>query len=204
MLTIPTNTTQAPELRQLRHHTKNALQRILLQVERCRELQATVDGRRLVADIERRIRLSSSVSDALFGLVSTPGRLEDRLRRLAEAVAELLGDPDQFVRVDVAVDPATPPGLDDVLLRIANEYLGNAVKHGLYARCAGFLLVRVDSLAGGAVRLRVTDDGWGFRCAPEQGEGLRLARILSARYGGTVGLACRGGLTVAEAVLKPG
>ena len=193
----------AVDLRQLRHHTKNALQRILCQLAKSRELQDTPAGQRLVSDLERRVHLSSTVSDALFGLTRAPGPLAGRLEQLGEALVELLGDEDQLIRVSVFVDPATPATLDDHLLRIANEFIGNAVKHGLYARSVGHITVRVEPVPGRGVRLEVLDDGWGFRCAPEQGEGMRLAQALAADAAGAVTLGCRGGLTLAAATLHP-
>ena len=201
MLSTTTPPAEA-DFRQLRHQTKNALQRILCQIARARELQATPAGQRLVSDLERRVHLSSTVSDALFGLTATPGPLQGRLERLSEALIELLGDPDQLLRASVMVDPAVPAALDDTVLRIVHEFLGNAIKHGLYARSVGHITVKVDAEPGGRVHLQVLDDGWGFRCAPEQGEGMRLALMLAAQCGGTISLGCRGGLTLAEATLQ--
>ena len=200
---FPASPVDDVDFRQLRHHTKNALQRIMCQIERCRELQATPQGQRLVEDIERRVRLSSTVSDALFGLTSTPGPLEARLQQLCDALVELMGDPDQLLRTAVIVDPTAPAALDDTVLRIVHEFVCNAVKHGLYARSVGHITVQVESTATRRVHLQVLDDGWGFRCAPEQGEGLRLARLLAQQCGGTVSLGCKHGLTVAEATLHP-
>lgn len=195
--------TAEADFRQLRHHTKNALQRILLQIARCRELQETAQGQRLVDDLERRVFLSSTVSDALFGLTSAPGPLATRLQRLCDALIELLGDPDQLLRATVTVDPALPAALDDTVLRIVHEFVGNAIKHGLYARSVGNITVQVGREPDRAIRLQVTDDGWGFRCAPELGEGMRLAQILAEQCGGTVRLGCDRGLTVAGATLHP-
>jgi len=189
------------DFRQLRHHTKNALQRILCQIERCRELQATADGKRLINDIERRVRLSSAVSDAMFGLTSKPGPLEARLQQLCDALIELLGDSDQLLRARVIVDPAVPARLDDTVLRIVHEFVGNAIKHGLYARSVGNITVQVERAADLQVQIQVVDDGWGVCCAPEQGEGLKLARVLAEQQGGSVGLGSHRGLTRAEASL---
>ena len=189
--------------RQLRHQTKNALQRILCQIEQCRELQATAQGQRLVSDLERRVRLSSAVSDALFGVVSAPGPLPDRLRSMGEATVELIGDADQFVTLEAIVACEVPARMHDAILRIAHEFVANAVKHGLHARSVGRVTVRVDRASHAAVRLQVLDDGWGPCCTPEDGGGMRVAAALAGQFRGKVGLARRNGLTVAEALLNP-
>lgn len=202
-LTPPTLTIDETAFRQLRHQTKNALQRILCQIAQCRELQATPHGQRLVSDLERRVRLSSAVSDALFGITSTPGPLQQRLDHLCAAVMELMGDADATIRLEVAVEDPIPAALDSVILRIAHEFLGNALRHGMYARAIGAITVRVARTTGRTVRLQVLDDGWGFQAAPEPGEGLRLATLLAQAHRGTVGVLRRNGLTVAEATLNP-
>ena len=199
---IPATASDDTALRQLRHQTKNALQRILCQIAEAQELQRTPQGKRLVSELERRVRLSSVVSDALFGVVSEPGPLLDRLRALGDAVVELMGDPDQLLRIEVAVQCSVPERLHDTLLRIAHEFVGNAVKHGMHARSVGTITVRVDQVMHGAVRLQVLDDGWGPCCTAQPGEGSRIAAILALGHGGRTGLARRNGLTVAEAVLR--
>ena len=118
------------------------------------------------------MRLSSTVSDALFGVMSRPGPLQQRLQRLCEATVELMGDPDQLLRLEVAADPAVPASLDETVLRIAHEYVGNAVKHGLYARSVGAITVRVERVRR-AVRVTVLDDGWGFKGRAGAGRGGR-------------------------------
>ena len=188
--------------RQLRHQTKNALQRILCQIAQCRELQSTRDGRRLVEDLERRVRLSASVSDALFGIASAPDALAPRLQRLAQATVDLLGDADQLVRLEVEVEPGCPAALDQTVLRIVHELVGNAVKHGLYARSIGRITVRAAAEGRGLVRLQVIDDGWGFKQQPDHGEGLSLVALLAAQHGGTATLERRGGATVASVALR--
>lgn len=190
-------------LRQLRHQTKNAMQRILCQIAACRDLQATPHGARLVSDLERRVRLSSVISDALFGVTSRPGPLLQRLTRLVEATVELLGDLDALIRSNVHVEPGCPTGADDTVLRIAHEFVGNAIKHGLYARSVGTVTVKVTREGRRGVRVQVLDDGWGFHCAPEPGEGNRLAALLAREQSGSTSLTRRGGLTVAEALLHP-
>lgn len=199
----PPGAVDETSFRQLRHQTKNALQRILCQIAQCRELQATVQGQRLVSDLERRVRLSSALSDALFGVVSNPAPLPERLRGMGEATLELMGDADQFVTLEVAVACEVPARMHDTLLRIAHEFVSNAVKHGLHARSVGRVTVRVDRASHAAVRLNVMDDGWGPCPDPVEGGGMRVAAALAAQFRGKVGLARRNGLTVAEASLNP-
>ncbi|WP_426956349.1 ATP-binding protein [Muricoccus radiodurans] len=174
-------------LRLLRHHTKNALQRILAEVAQARGAEATPAGRRMIAEVERRIRLSAAVSDALFGLTRAPRGLEDRLRSLCEATVELLGDPDQIIRLEVTVAGECPPSLQETLLRAAHEMVGNAVKHGLHMRLLGRIVVRLD-MDGARSRLSVEDDGWGFAGTRDEGQGLDLLRSLAAQHGGTARL----------------
>ncbi len=187
------------DLRQLRHHTKNALQRIASLVAAVPGLTATVAGRRLAEEVERRVCLAAQASDALFGLTRPPGTLEGRLRSLGEALAELLADPDQVIRVEVACTEACPVALHDVVLRATQELVGNAVKHGFYARLVG--RIRVDLATGpGGIRLVIADDGWGLAYRPGDGQGLSLVRALIAPFQGTLTLRSGDGVT-AEIVL---
>jgi two-component sensor histidine kinase len=187
------------DLRQLRHHTKNALQRISALVATAPGLKATVAGRQLAEEVERRICLAAKASDALFGLTRAPGTLEGRLRLLSESVAELLADSDQVIRIEVACTGTCPAALQDVVLRAVQELVGNAVKHGFYARLVG--RVRVDLASGPrGTTLVVADDGWGLCRRPGDGQGLGLVRALIAPHGGALALRSGDGVT-AEMVL---
>ena len=187
------------DLHQLRHHTENALQCISALVATAPGLNATAEGRRIAEEVERRIVLATQASNALFGMTRTPGSLEARVRSLTESVAELLADPDQVVRVEVSCTGACPEVLHDVVLRAVQELVGNAVKHGFYARLVG--RVRV-SLASGAcgTKLVVTDDGWGLGRRPGHGQGISFVRALIAPFGGTLTLRSKDGVA-AEVVL---
>jgi len=171
----------------LRHHTKNALQRILSEVSKVRGLEETREGHRVLAELERRVMLSAALSDALFGLTRAPGALEDRLRSVAEATIELMADPDQILRLEVALEGEVPAALCPTLLRAAHEMVGNAVKHGLHARLMGQIRIGLAS-DGDWTRLTVEDDGWGYAGARDGGEGLGLLRALAARHGGVTTL----------------
>ncbi len=108
----------------------------------------------------------------------------------------LLGDPDQLLSLDVSVEGRCPATLEEVVVRVAHELLGNAVKHGMRARLAGRIAVRVVSDES-RVLLTVADDGWGCGCEPRCGEGLEIAQLLAGEHGGAVWLRRRGDVTVA-------
>lgn len=183
-------------VRQLRHLTRNALQRILCQVARHDELQRTSAGRRLCEDVERRILLSATLADSLFGMTREPGLLLPRLREVGEATIGLLGDQDQLLDFEVSVEGRCPASIEGVVLRVAHELLGNAVRHGMHARLVGRISVRIVSDES-RVLLTVSDDGWGCGQAPERGEGLKVAQLLAGEHGGAVWIRRQGGVTVA-------
>ena len=91
--------------------------------------------------------------------------MEERLRSLGEALAGLYADPDQVIRVEVACTGSCQATLHDVILRSAHELVGNAVKHGFYARLVGS--VRLELVSGPrGVQLVVSDNGWGLGHSP--------------------------------------
>lgn len=188
------------EFRQLRHQTKNALQRVLLLIEEHPALRRDEAGRAVAAELQRRIALTAAISDALFGLTRAPGPFARRLGSLCESVVALLAEPGQDIRVGVLATGRCPPALQEVVLRVAHEFVGNAVKHGMHARIAGRIEVRLEA-GEGELRLRVADDGWGWAGQPVMGEGLSLARLIAAREDGTVSLERQDGRTLAMLVL---
>lgn len=183
-------------LRQLRHHTKNALQGLIAQIDQAVELQETEVGRRLAGELQHRILLSARVSDALFGFTAAPGALEARLRSLCEDVAGLLGEAGQDIRTEVTIGGTCPGDLHEAILRSVHELVGNAVKHGLHKRTGGLIRVRLEQ-AGAATILTVRNDGWGFEPANDDGQGLEIVRELIAGHGGTLRLHRDGDATVA-------
>jgi two-component sensor histidine kinase len=188
------------DLRQLRHHTKNVLQQILLQMELAHELQGTEPGRRLVADLKRRVVLSGQISDALFGITRSPALMSERLRALSESMVQMLADGTQVIHLDVAVAGDCPDSLRQLVLRVAHEFISNAVKHGMHTRVVGTISVHLLTGIDGCTALVVTDDGWGFNGCPDTGEGLKIAGDLAAAAGGTISL-LRTHVTVAELAL---
>jgi len=173
------------DLRQLRHHTKNTLQRIIVLIAEAPGLCDTPAGEKIARELEHRIALSAKISNALFGLTGVPGSMAERLRQLAGAVVDMMRDPDQLVRVGVSVRGCCPLELRDAVMRSAHELLGNAIKHGMKGRPNGRIVVRLVSDED-QTTLTVLDNGWGFPQPPRSGEGLALAQAFAARHGGSL------------------
>jgi two-component sensor histidine kinase len=184
-------------LRQLRHQTKNVLQQIVLRIEQARDLEVTARGRRLLADLQRRVLLSAQISDALFGVTQSPASMSERLRVLSESTIGMLADDMQVIRLDVGVAGDCAESLRQLVLRVAHEFVGNAVKHGMRARVLGTISVHLTTGVDDGTALVVTDDGWGLCGGPDAGEGLTIAGDLAAAAGGTISLR-RTHVTVAE------
>lgn len=176
---------QEIDLRQLRHHTKNTLQRILGLIADAPGLSDTPEGAKIVHELEYRICLSATISNALFGLTDAPGSMADRLRQLAGAVVDLMRDADQVIRIGVLVRGCCPAALREPVLRSAHELIGNAVKHGMKGRPSGRIALRLVT-DGDCTTLTVLDNGWGFTGKPRSGEGLALTRDFAARHGGSL------------------
>jgi len=178
---------QEIDLRQLRHHTKNTLQRIIALITEIPGLCDTPAGEDIARELEYRIALSATISNALFGLTDAPGSMADRLRQLGGAVVDMMRGADQVIRVGVSVRGCCPAGLRDAVVRSAHELIGNAVKHGMKNRPSGRIWVRLVTERG-MTTLSVTDNGWGFSDTPRWGEGLSLAQAFAERHGGSLRL----------------
>jgi two-component sensor histidine kinase len=114
--------------------------------------------------------------------------MSERLRVLSESTLRMLADGAQAIRLDVTVTGDCPESLQRLVLRIAHEFVGNAVKHGMRRRIVGTISVHLVTGADGGTALVVADDGWGFRGSPDPGDGLTIAGDLAASAGGTISL----------------
>jgi two-component sensor histidine kinase len=190
------------DLRQLRHHTKNTLQRILGLIAEAPGLCDTPEGEKIARELEYRICLSATISNALFGLTDTPGSMAERLRQLSGAVVDMMRGADQMIRVGVFVRGCCPAALREDVLRSAHELIGNAVKHGMKGRSNGRIAVRLVS-DDDSTTLTVLDNGWGFAGKPRSGEGLSLTREFAARHDGALTMDGDDG-TVARLILPHG
>ncbi|WP_158747642.1 ATP-binding protein [Acidisphaera sp. L21] len=183
-------------MRQLRHQTKNALQRIIAQVAAC-DLRATPAGAILADEIERRVLLSARVSDALFGMTAFPGPLRDRLMALCTATVRLLADTEQTIETDIELTGACPAALHSLMVKTAHEMVTNAVKHGMHMRLVGKIRVLVHGHSDGSTTLQVRNDGWQLSPDCEEGDGLPIMRLLADPHGGTVSMRREDGWTIA-------
>ena len=191
----PVDNVTTVDFRQLRHQTKNALARILAQVSV--GLASPDACRRTAADVERRILLTAQISDALFGLTREPGPFDYRLQTLCEGVVGLAGETDQYITVTCSVSAEPPAALAETVLRVAHEFIGNAVKHGMHMRLLGRIEVSV-AAAGAGLVLKVVDDGWGCGGTPTSGEGMSVAHVLASTCGGEVSLQRVGERTISR------
>jgi hypothetical protein len=114
--------------------------------------------------------------------------MSNRLRALCESMVRLLGDGTQMIRLDVTVAGECPEALQQLVLRVAHEFVGNAVTHGMRARLVGSIAVHLATDVDGRTALTVTDDGWGFEGSQIAGDGLKIAGDLAASARGTVSL----------------
>lgn len=194
-LSQPIDNVTTIDFRQLRHQTKNALARILAQVSV--GLASPDACRQTAADVERRIMLTAQISDALFGLTREPGPFANRLHTLCDGVVGLASETDQYITLTCSVSAEPPSALAETVLRVAHEFVGNAVKHGMHMRLLGRIDVSV-TMAGAGLALEVVDDGWGCGGAPISGEGLSVAQILAGTCGGTVSVQRVGDRTVSR------
>lgn len=188
--------TEADQFRQLRHLTKNTLQRLMAIIACAPELNGD-DGVAVGERLQQRIMASAQLSNALFGLTREPGTLHDRLLALSGGLVDLLAEDGASIRVSVTVRCSLPSEYDDLIVRLAHELVGNAVKHGMYQRLAGTIDLDVHE-EGGRPVLAVIDDGWGcLPTAQTKGEGLSIVTLLLRPVGGTCSLRHEGGRTIA-------
>lgn len=122
--------------------------------------------------------------------------LRDRLEQVAEEVSDRSG-----MRVSVVVEPGldSGPAVSETLVRVAQESLNNAARHGEAERA------RVDVFATGEVRLRVVDDGRGFdpTVAGSDGFGLSGMHDRVHALGGQLRLRSRPGKGTEVEVVLP-
>lgn len=188
---------------QCRHLARHALRRLMAQVALHPGLLTGPQGQALAEELEACVQLTLAIPGAVFRLTGEAGSLERRLVALCCGTVAWVGDGDQEIAVDVSVTGRCPGALEDIVVHVAHELVGNAVRHGMHARLIGRIRVRVRT-EGRRTTLAVTDDGWGCGAVPAFGEGLTLASMRAAAAGGSLCLRSGGGTTIAELTLPHG
>lgn len=180
------------EFRQLRHQTKNALQRITMHVLEASELGVGRKPDDIAREVVRKIELTASISDALFGPRECPGPLPVRLKSLSQGIIALHADSTQHIEIDVTVTGSGKLSCarEDAVLRIVHELVLNAVKHGMYMRLIGRISIQLTITDGGAM-LVVENDGWWMTEVPRHGSGLQIVEDLAVAERGDMRIKIR-------------
>ncbi len=163
------------------------------------ELRDSIGGQEIPKGLLRRIELAASLSNAIFGWAHAPGFMRQRLTCLCEDVLTLLSNPDATLDLCVTSEKGVcPPSLETVVLRVAPELVGNAVRHGARGRIE--VMLRTDY---GRTVLTVSDDrrdGADARPLDDLSAAARLAR----QNGGSVRLLRQRDHTIAKLELPHG
>lgn len=174
---------------------------MIAEIGRHAALQTTPEGRDLAADLERRICEAAATTDRLFaaGVAAVPMR--ERLRSLGVGMIALFAAADQEITLEVEVAGDCPEVRHDVIVRVAHELVGNALKHGMALLRQGTIEIALITASDGTTRLAVRDNGWGLLEHSHAGDGCALVRALAAPHGGDLVLSRRDQWTEAVVTL---
>ena len=159
-------------------------------------------GRADSADLRALRRAADRAASESRVLIDALRDSEDRplSAALAQAAGEVAERAGAELRLRVDDDVALPSPVRQAVLRIVQEGVANAVRHGGAAR------VEVDVTGGPDVRVRVIDDGAGFDIAQTtggRGFGLTSMRQRAEALGGELSIRSRPGHGTAVEVVLP-
>lgn len=149
-------------IQEVHHRVKNNLQNIaaILRIQARR--MENEEARQHLNDAVNRVLSMAVIHEFLSHDEHRPINVKDVCQRVAVQVAQVAGNPDLEISIQVQgsnirlpASQATPVAL------VVNELLLNAVEHGLKDRAQGHILIVLDDL-GDAVRIVVRDDGNGL------------------------------------------
>jgi len=163
------------------HLTGTALAgQVLVQTLKAKDSASAASAARVVELIEDGITLSRNLARGLHSV----GRAGDGLM---EALEDFAASTNDLFKISCRFECPLPVLVSDVqiaqhLFRIAQEAVGNAIKHGH----AQNILIRLDAHKGGK-RLRIIDDGIGRPpfSADGKGMGMRIMSYRADRIGAT-------------------
>lgn len=174
-------------IKEIHHRVKNNLQVVMsilsLQSKRLSDpvAQAALD------EMRSRINALALVHRVLYEIDDEQTvDVAHLLQLLAEQTNEAFGDDRRDVRITVNVAPRELPSEMAVPLSLLTvEILTNAFKHAFPGGRAGTIVIALDELPDGRLRLRIIDDGVGFNVgAMHASIGARLIRAFGQQLGG--------------------
>ncbi len=178
--------------RQLRHSTRNTLQRIICLIYEAPEFAALPGGPALAEELVGRIRMSAELADSLHAVTRPHGGIAGRLQAMGRSIVQLCGAKRQSIDVQVKVTLDCQGNFADMLMQVAHELVSNAMKHGLRGLRTGEIEIGLGKDRDGIVTLAITDNGRGFASNAPTGEGLRLVADMAEAYGGHIVLPAAG------------
>ena len=176
-------------LQELQHRIKNHIGTISSLVSMRRREVRSEEARQELTAIGERIETLRLVHEQLH-TAGTADHLRVRpyVTRLAEGLCHMHEGQSGQVRLDIATadveltpDAAVPLGL------ILNEFITNSLKYAFDGK-GGVIAIGIEPLAGGRIRVRLSDNGKGLPAeprpaAPGSGTGMRLIEGLGRQLG---------------------
>ncbi len=149
-------------IQEVHHRVKNNLQNIaaILRIQ-ARRVESE-EARQHLTEAVNRVLSMSVIHEFLSQDEHRPINIKDVCQRIATQVAQVSGNPEQQITIEVEgsnirlpASQATPVSM------VVNELLLNAVEHGLQDRSLGHIRIVLDDL-GDTVGITVEDDGAGL------------------------------------------
>jgi two-component sensor histidine kinase/putative methionine-R-sulfoxide reductase with GAF domain len=170
-------------LQEMHHRVRNNLQTVAallsMQARRAGDAGWTAPLNQAVG----RIQSIAAIHDLLSGGDIRETTIDAIARRVAEEASTTLIDPS--MAVEFVVEPSTVRVSSreaTILALLINEFIANAITHGLAGRSSGRIAIRADWRGDRAV-VEVQDDGGGlpadFVSGERRGLGLQIARTLA-------------------------
>ncbi len=197
-------------IKEIYHRVKNNMQVVSSLLNMQGRSVADPDMKALLAESANRVKSMALVHEQLYrsgdlsniALADYLAQLADHLQQGHLPLSARVPVRLEVAQVTLGIETAVPLGL------IVNELVSNAYKHG-YAEDAarGEIVLRVEQLADGALRLEVSDDGSGlpagFDATSVASLGMQLVVTLTAQLGGTLRHRAEDGRTIFEIVFSP-
>ena len=169
-------------LREMHHRVKNNLQQVasILNMQSRRAKSAQLE--QILEENVSRIQGIAATHDLLSGAQLGMAPVDEIARKIVGIVRGNLVPPELHIRFHIGHAPFPVPSEQATTLAIVlNEVIANAIEHGFGGRDHGEIRIS-GGLEGGAIVLRIADDGKGlpsgFMIEKADGMGLQLVRRL--------------------------